>query len=119
MFSVGNDLEEISRFTRLIEKQSFFHGVFTAYERDYIKNARIPAATAAGFFCAKEAVAKAVGEGLFGLHPAHIEIYHAESGAPQVRLLSRAAERYGHVALAISISHAGQYAAAVCMAQWE
>lgn len=119
MFFVGNDLEQIARFARLIEKQSFFHGVYTAYEREYIKNARTPSATAAGFFCAKEAVAKAVGEGLFGLHPAHIEVYHAASGAPQVRLLGRAAERYGNVALAVSISHAGEYASAVCIAQWE
>ncbi len=31
------------------------------------------------------------------------------------RLLSRAAERYGNVTLAVSISHAGEYASAVCI----
>lgn len=119
MLSIGNDLEEIARFQRLIQKESFFRGVFTEHERAYIHCARTPAATAAGLFCAKEAVAKALGEGLFGLHPAHIEIYHQPSGAPQVRLLGRAAEKYARVTLSVSISHAGEYASAVCILERE
>ena len=66
---IGTDLEENQRFERLLQKPSFFHGVYTPGEQAYLASlgTKRQPASAAGLFCAKEAVAKALGVGLYGL----------------------------------------------------
>ena len=60
---IGTDLEENQRFERLLQKPSFFHGVYTPGEQAYLASlgTKRQPASAAGLFCAKEAVAKALG----------------------------------------------------------
>ena len=74
-------------------------------------------ASAAGLFCAKEAVAKALGVGLYGLLPREIEIFHSPAGEPQVRLLGQAALRFPQVQLRVSISHTKTLATATALAR--
>ncbi len=114
---VGTDIERIERFVALVQKEHFLRRVFTDAEQQYLqsKQARAPQ-TAAGLFCAKEAAAKALGEGLYGLKPCEIEVFHDDKGAPALRLLGEAAARYGHFSFSLSISHSGDFAIAVCAA---
>jgi len=70
--------------------------------------------TAAGFWAAKEAIAKALGCGIGKeLGFKEIEIYKDEKGAPRFRLLGDAKRRFGLKEAALSISHDGGFAIAV------
>ena len=116
---IGTDLEENQRFERLLQKPSFFHGVYTPGEQAYLASlgTKRQPASAAGLFCAKAAVAKALGVGLYGLLPREIEIFHSPAGEPQVRLLGQAALRFPQVQLRVSISHTKTLATATALAR--
>lgn len=112
----GCDVEQISRFEGLLKKAHFCQRAFTDAEWEHIENSGHPEATAAGIFCAKEAMAKALGRGLFGLLPKELGVEWDERGAPYPVLTGSAAEQYGQVQLAVSISHSGDTAFATCVA---
>lgn len=111
----GVDIELIARFGRLLGKPSFMRGVYTAREQAYIESRPNRAQTAAGLFCAKEAAAKALGRGLFGLLPRELEVAHDQAGVPCLCLHGAAQERYGKLHFSLSISHSGDYAVAFCV----
>lgn len=111
----GVDIEQIGRFERLLQKPSFMRGVYTEAERAYIASKTHPAQTAAGLYCAKEAAAKALGRGLFGLRPAELEIVRDDQGAPFLRLHGKALQYYEGLDFALSISHSGEMAVAFCV----
>lgn len=110
---LGCDIIEIERVRAAAEKSAFFEGVFTEQERAYYAEHGSKAQTLAGMFCAKEAVAKALGSGFRGFRPDAVEIRHDEKGAPHVQLLGKAKELFPHVCVEISISHCNDYAMAV------
>ena len=112
---IGTDVIEIERIEEAAKKASFFTGVFTEAERAYYASHGSRAQTLAGLFCAKEAVAKALGCGFRGFRPCDIEIEHDALGAPQVNLLGAAKEKFPHTRLCVSISHCQTYATAVAM----
>lgn len=112
----GIDIESVSRFEGLILKASFTQGVYTEKEVDYILSSNNHAKSAASCFSAKEAAAKALGRGLYGLKPNEIEIYHEVSGAPCVRLLGSALSQYGDYAFTLSISYKDDYVVTSCIA---
>lgn len=114
---IGTDMEENSRFERLLQKESFCKGVYTPGERAYLaaKGPRRGPAAAAGLFCAKEAIAKALGVGLFGLRPEEIEIGHDPSGAPEAWLLGAARRQFPGARIRLSISHTKQYTTATAL----
>ena len=112
----GVDIEQVARFERLLQKPSFMRGVYTEGERAYIEQKPHPAQTAAGLFCAKEAAAKALGRGLFGLRPNQIEVVWNENGAPALRLYGAAAECGKNCRFSVSIAHSGGMAVAFCVA---
>ncbi len=112
--ATGCDLEAVARFERLLKKDSFMSGIYTQNEREYIAKASKPEKTAAGIYCAKEAAAKALGRGFFGLLPRELEIVHKQGGAPQLLLHGSAAQQYGHLPCSVSISHSEGFALAVC-----
>lgn len=114
--SSGIDIERIDRFARLLQKEHFCSRIFTPLEREHIASRCDRVRTAAGIYCAKEAIGKALGRGLFGLLPQELGLEWSEKGAPRVVLTGRAREQYGHWQLSVSITHAGEYAAAVCTA---
>ncbi len=112
----GVDLEQISRFEKLIAKESFLRRIYTEAEQNYIMGHAHPAEKAAGLWAAKEAVSKAFGRGLFGMDPREIEVGHLPSGQPCVTLLGNAALQYGTYAIALSISHTDGHVLASCIA---
>ena len=111
----GADVEEVSRFSSLLEKEHFCSRVFTAAERAHIAESGHPEQTAAGIYCAKEAMSKALGKGLFGLLPQELGLVWDEQGAPQPALTGSAASQFGHLQLAVSISHTKTTAFATCV----
>ena len=115
---VGVDLIEIERIRRALERYPRFRErCFTEAERAYCESRPNPAESYAGRFAGKEAVGKALG---FGVARAfawrNIEI--AGRPKPSVRLSGRLAawaERVGAGAIDLSMTHARELAAAVCV----
>lgn len=114
----GLDLVEISRIESAISKGSdrFLERIFTESE---LTGCGRRTQSLAGYFAAKEAVAKALGTGLMigGIRFTDIEIIKDQLGAPIVKLSGAARARYdelGGKSLAVSITHEKNYAAAVC-----
>ncbi len=118
---IGCDLSGISRWEdgdtliRLIDRW------FCPEERDYILSRGAAAAqSAAGIFCAKEALAKALGTGFRSAAPQEICVLHTEGGQPYYRLSGTAARTAGDLGarhLHLSITHDGGMAAAFCVAE--
>jgi len=120
IYGIGTDIIEIDRFTKdgnpLGDK--FMTRCFTERERAYLKERRLE--NMAGFFAAKEAVAKALGTGFVGFNPSAIEIVHNKTGKPEIMLHEGAAEiaeTAGITAVEISISHCKSLAVAMAVAQ--
>jgi holo-[acyl-carrier protein] synthase len=112
---VGIDLLDVGRFERALERRPrLAERVFTDAEREYAARRARPAVHLAARFCAKEAVAKALG--LTGWSFRDVEVV-ATDAAPQLRLsgtvAARAAELGGE--LAISLTHTDELAGAVAI----
>ena len=112
---VGIDLLDVRRFERALERHPrLAERLFTDAERDYADARGRPAMHLAARFCAKEAVAKALG--LTGWSWREVEVV-ATGAAPEVRLsgavAARAAELGGE--LAISLTHTHDTAGAVAI----
>lgn len=118
--NIGADIQslvELRRKTDLLDNGA----VFTRYERDYCRARPDPWATLGGLLCAKEACIKALSA--WGDVPRHtfpdLEIRHATNGRPRLRpgpRLEAWAAKAG-VRLDVTISHSGEYAMAVVLAQ--
>ena len=109
MIGLGTDIIEIERIRRAIQRERFVSHAFTPQEQAWLETkAKNKAESAAGLFCAKEAVAKALGTGFQrGLNLKDIEITHNALGAPQVH------KPQGNFLL--SISHCREYATATAI----
>ena len=117
IIGLGTDLCAVSRMDKAIQKAHFYERVFFEGERAYLeRKENAKAQSAAAMFAAKEAVAKALGTGfIHGIMPWTIEVTHAESGAPGVRLHGAALERLGEIggrSVHLSLSHEGDSAMA-------
>ena len=115
MSGVGIDLLDVGRFERALERQPrLADRLFTDAEREYAAARARPGMHLAARFCAKEAVAKALG--LTGWSFRDVEVV-ATDAAPEVRLsgtvAARAAELGGE--LAISLTHTHDVAGAVAI----
>lgn len=114
----GVDVVETARVLRLQEKFGgrFKSRVFTAREQAYCDAMPRPELHYAARFCAKEAVSKALKTGLSGgIRWTDIEIVNTPSGAPEVVLHGKAAERLAELrglCVDISLSHSDSLAAA-------
>lgn len=116
IIGIGTDLIDVERIERAIQKPRFMERVFTPAERARIQERG--AETAAGYFAAKEAVAKALGTGFGGFFMGQIEITNDEKGKPICTLSGGADERLsmlGGGAVHVSISHADGFALAFCV----
>ena len=115
MGGVGIDLLDVGRLERALERRPrLAERLFTDAERAYAAGRARPAMHLAARFCAKEAVAKALG--LSGWSFRDVEIV-ATDAAPELRLsgsvAARAAELGGE--LAISLTHTDDVAGAVAV----
>ena len=115
MENIGIDIIEVSRFEKHARDldSRFCKRVFTSCELEYLKSKK--AASMAGLFAAKEAVAKALGTGFRGFFPSDIEIKHDQSGAPGVNLYGAAKDLGKDAKILVSISHTKTLAAAVAL----
>ena len=107
---IGVDLVEIKRFAKANSAigTRFISNVFTKHEETYCRAFKDAAPHFAGTFAAKEAACKAFG----GAHALNtFEIRRTGSGKPEVWKNKKKL-----TSLAISISHDGAYAVAVCIA---
>ena len=109
MSGVGIDLLDVARFERALERRPrLAERLFTDAEREYAAGRARPAMHLAARFCAKEAVAKALG--LTGWSFRDVEVV-ATDAAPELRLsgtvAARAAELGGE--LAISLTHTDEH----------
>ena len=113
---VGIDLLEIARLERALERRPrLAERLFTAAERGYAAARARPGQHLAARFCAKEAVAKALG--LDSLTFREIEVV-SDGGRPSVRLSGAAAARASSlgVRVEVSLTHDRRDAAAVAIA---
>ena len=121
VYGIGTDIVEITRIKKAMERQSFVNKIFSQEERQLFHKKK-PEETAAGFFAAKEAAAKALGTGFSKFGPKHIEILHDEAGKPYALLHGEAKNTAQNLCINkihISISHCKDYATAFALAELE
>jgi holo-[acyl-carrier protein] synthase len=112
---IGLDLLEIERLEAALERRPrLAERLFTDAERAYAADRARPARHLAARFCAKEAVAKAVGiEGGWAFR--EVEVV-ATGGAPAVRLTGRVEQAAAGRAVNVSLTHTDSTAGAVAIA---
>ena len=108
----GIDIEEISRFNGIENKEGLMRKCFTERETEHILSMSGKAQTAAGIFCAKEAFFKAAGMGIFKYPLKDIEVRYKDSGAPYFEYYGKIAEYMEGSEAFLSISHSGGMACA-------
>ncbi|MCH1430558.1 MAG: holo-[acyl-carrier-protein] synthase [Chlamydiales bacterium] len=115
---IGTDIIEIERIKKALDKQTaFVNTVFTTQEQRYCMQFSEPERPFAARFCAKEAVAKAMGEGINDkLSWLDIEISHTKKGQPVVSLSPSAQKKLDTEGIfLISLSHCKAYATATAI----
>ncbi|HEY1276988.1 MAG TPA: holo-ACP synthase [Thermoleophilaceae bacterium] len=113
MTGVGLDLLEIERLERALERRPrLAERLFTDDERAYAAARARPGRHLAARFCAKEAVAKALGLRAWSFQDVEVV---ATEGAPEVRLKGAAAARATELGVAayVSLTHTESMAGAV------
>ena len=121
--AIGTDIVEIERISNAFKRQGdrLINRVLTSAERDRLKqfsNEDLQIAYLAKRWCAKEAIAKALGTGIAkGVGFQQIEISNSDLGAPEALLTEGALDRLtaiGGKKVLISLSDERQYAVAYC-----
>ena len=111
---LGVDIVETARIERAAQNKRFVEKTFTAGVRDYFEKKNGAYESLAGFWCVKEAVAKALGSGIrFAL--TDVETSHDASGKPIAVLSGKAKELLGNRCVEISVSHTSTTAVAVAI----
>lgn len=116
IYGLGCDIVEVARISRVFDSERKLERCFTKKEREFLtgKPERI-----AGNFCAKEALAKALGTGFRGFALLDLEILRDELGRPFISADSWAAllKKLGishPLKVHLSISHERRFTMAVC-----
>jgi holo-[acyl-carrier protein] synthase len=115
--SVGIDLLEIERLERALERRPrLAERVFTDSERAYAAARARPGQHLAARFCAKEAVAKALGMTAWSWRDVEVV---ATGAAPQISLTGSVAARAAElgVTASVSLTHTDTTAGAVALLQ--
>src|SRR5688572_32225550 len=115
MGGVGIDLLDVARFERALERRPrLAERLFTDAEREYAAGRARPVMHLAARFCAKEAVAKALGLTAWSFRDVEVV---ATDGPPEIRLTGSAARRADElgVSASVSLTHTAGMAAAVAM----
>ena len=117
MSGVGIDLLEIERLERAMERRPrLAERVFTDAERAYAASRARPGMHLAARFCAKEAVAKALGMTAWSWRDVEVV---ATEGAPRITLTGSVAARAAElgVTATVSLTHTDATAGAVALLQ--
>lgn len=115
-FTVGCDIEEISKIEKACQKDSFCRRAFSSEELENFSKKKHPYPSMAGAWSAKEAFGKALGTGICGFSLTEITVSHNDLGAPFYKLIGKAAETAKGYSFSLSISHTKSTAMAVCIA---
>ena len=119
IIGIGQDLTEIWRVERLLEKYPrFAERCFTEHERSYAERFDRPGRRYAARFAGKEAVMKSLGTGYRRIRWQDIEI--TGGGKPTVRLFRTAAvraEQLGVTEVHVSITHTDDTAMVLAIAE--
>jgi holo-[acyl-carrier protein] synthase len=113
---VGIDLLEIERLERALERRPrLADRLFTDGERAYAASRARPGQHLAARFCAKEAVAKALGLEAWSFRDVEVV---GDGGPPQIKLHGAVAARAGElgVHVEVSLTHSRREAAAIAIA---
>jgi len=120
LIGIGNDLVDIDRFRRALERTpSLRERLFTEAERSYADARADPTERYAVRFAAKEAVMKALGVGLGEIMLRDIEVVRADSGTPSIVLHGSAAAlaaARGVSRWLVTLSHSETVAQAIVVA---
>ncbi len=111
---IGIDIVSISRMEKFIKKfgERGLQRFLLPQEIEQVKKAE----SIAGYWAAKEAIAKALKCGIGQKLSFHdIEIYKEPSGAPNFRLLNQKEEFFGLQERSLSIAHDGGFAIAAAI----
>ena len=115
VLGIGIDIIEIHRVGKAMEKSEFIDKIYTPEEQEYLKVRNNNPSTAAGYFAAKEAGAKALGTGFGRVKWTEIEVVRNENGKPGIKLHRNAKiamENMGGSSILLSISHSRDNAVA-------
>ena len=116
---IGVDIVEVKKIKDAIKKwgKSFLRKVFTKREIKYCRSMRFPYIHFASRFAAKEAIAKALGTGLWrkGFKWTDIEIIKLDGGNVRVQALNNLKNKLKSEEILISMSHCQEYAVANAM----
>jgi holo-[acyl-carrier protein] synthase len=116
---VGVDIEEVSRFQKLMRNRRFLNRVFTAGEIAYCNSKKNKAQHFAVRFAAKEAIWKALSEVIRKskkpMGHREIGIRNSASGKPEA-VLPNSFSRW-QKKIAVSLSHSKAYAVAVAFVE--
>lgn len=116
ILGLGTDIVEVSRIEKAINKTSgFLTRVFTKKEIEYCESKPNKYERYAGRFCAKEAIAKALGTGIRDFKLCDIEINNDNLGKPEVTLYGTLAEKKNSVEIHLTISHCKEYGTATAI----
>lgn len=113
---VGIDITEVARMQKSIEDygESFTDKIFTQEEMMYCSEKPNPFQHYAARFAAKEAFSKATGTGWNSdFSWQEVEVVNEPSGKPLLRLSGASLENFGTKRIFLSLSHSGDYVAAV------
>ncbi|MDR1832376.1 MAG: holo-ACP synthase [Fusobacteriaceae bacterium] len=119
LVGIGNDIIEVSRIEKAVQKERFQKRVFTENEIAVMEARKTKYEGYAGRFAGKEAVAKALGTGVSGFGWNDIEILNDRRGKPYVLLHGPIPELYPGIRIEVTISHLKEYAVATAVAWME
>ena len=87
IIGIGTDIVQVNRIEKVIKRtKCFIDKAFTDKEIEYIRKKNNNSQTIAGYFAAKEAMAKALGTGFRGFGLRDIEIINDSLGKPSIRI---------------------------------
>lgn len=113
---IGNDIIEIKRIEKAIQKESFIKKVYTKKEIEHINSKGVNKVESyAGKFAAKEAISKALGTGVRDFSLLDMEILNDNLGKPFVLFKNKIASFNEQYITHISISHCKEYATAMAV----
>ncbi|NLN40848.1 MAG: holo-ACP synthase [Clostridiales bacterium] len=108
VLGIGIDIIEIHRVEKVMQKPKFVDRIYTSGEQKYLQTRNNNPSTAAGYFAAKEATAKALGTGFGKVKWTEIEVIREKNGRPGIKLHGNAKiamENMGGSKILVSISH--------------
>lgn len=117
---IGNDIVEIGRIRKAIERPRFMEKYYTQKEIELYHSRNDNIEILAGNFAVKESVAKVFGTGVRGFSLTDIEVLRDELGKPYVILYNEAkkiADNMEIKRLMVSIAHSKIYATGLAIGE--